>query len=76
MKDEQTRKQRMRKVIVCALESILFDAKKANEYAFRDDRSYLNGALAYMYFVGDISFEDKERVLRLVRMISKKYKIF
>lgn len=76
MMDEQTRKQRMRKVIVCSLESILRDAKKANEYAFYNDRSYLNGALAYMYFVGDISFEDKERVLRLVRMISKKYKMF
>lgn len=75
MVSEQTRKQRMRKVIMYSLKDILRDAKKSSEYAFRDARSYLNGALAYMCFVGDISFEDKERVLRLVRMISKKYKM-
>lgn len=76
MKDEQARKQCVRIVIICSLESILRDAKKANEYAFYGDCSHLKGALAYMNFVGDISFEDRERVLRLIRMISKKYKIF
>lgn len=76
MMDEQTRKQRMRKVTICSLKCILRDAKEANGYAFYDARSRLYGALAYMDFVGDISFEDRERVLRLVRIISKKYKIF
>lgn len=75
MMDEQTRKQRMWIEIMVFLKGILHSAKSGYRYCIEMDCYRLDGALAYMYFVGDISQEDSDRIHRLVRTIKKKYEI-
>lgn len=58
------------------LKGILHAAKSGYRYCIETDCLRLDGALAYMCFVGDISQEDSDRIHRLVKTIKKKYKIF